>query len=250
WKASGRRLEVGWHPCLTLDRPVLPAREVPSLVRPDGTFWPLGKFVRRLLRGAFRAEEIHAELTAQCHRFTRLMSHPPTTVNSHHHVQVFSPIGRILLDVLSKYHPRPYVRRVIEPWSMLAAVPGARVKRSLLSLLGKRNAKMQILQGLPGNDCLAGVTDPPCLKETAFLTRWLSRVPGQVLELTCHPGHHDETLLGRDATEADGQLQRRVDEFGLLSAPSFREACRRLQFRRIAPRDLLDASRAGAAHAA
>jgi len=250
WKASGRRLEVGWHPCLTLDRPVLPANEVPSLVRPDGTFWPLGSFVRRLLRGAFRSEEVHAELTAQCQRFTRLMGHPPTTVNSHHHVQVFPPIGRILIDVLSKYQPRPYVRRVVEPLSMLAAVPGARVKRSLLSLLGKRNAKMQAMQGFPGNDCLAGVTDPPCVRDPSFLARWLGRVPGNVVELTCHPGHYDETLLGRDAVDGDGQVQRRVDEFTLLSAPSFREVCRRMEFTRIAPCELLRASRTGAAHAA
>ena len=24
WKATGRRLELGWHPCLTLDPPVAP----------------------------------------------------------------------------------------------------------------------------------------------------------------------------------------------------------------------------------
>jgi predicted glycoside hydrolase/deacetylase ChbG (UPF0249 family) len=172
------------------------------------------------------------------------------TVNSHHHVQVFPPIGRILIDVLNKYQPRPYVRRVVEPLSMLAAVPGARVKRSLLSLLGRRNAKMQAMQGFPGNDWLAGVTDPHCVKDPKFLTRWLGHVPGNVVELTCHPGHYDETLLGRDAVDGDGQVQRRVDEFTLLRAPSFRGVCRRIEFTRIAPRELLRASRTGAAHAA
>ena len=250
WKVAGRPLEIGWHPCLTLDRPILPAAQVPSLVRPDGSFWALGAFLRRLLRGAIRAEEIQAELAAQCQRFMKLIGHPPTTVNSHHHVQVFPPIGRILLDVLRCQHPLPYVRRVREPWSMLAMIPGARPKRALLSALGGRDAAGQARLGFPGNQWLAGITDPPCVKDPAFLTRWLKRLPGGIVELTCHPGHCDETLLGRDATPADGQMQRRVDEFRLLRHPDFREVCRQAGFTRVAPWEWLALSRSGAAHAA
>jgi predicted glycoside hydrolase/deacetylase ChbG (UPF0249 family) len=250
WRAAGRRLELGWHPCLTLDRPVLSAADVPSLVRPDGSFWPLGAFVRRLLRGAIRTEEVKAELTAQCKRFEMLVGHAPTAVNSHHHVQVFPPVSRILLDVLRGCDPVPYVRRVREPWSILAAVPGARGKRVMLSLFGRRDAARQSKLGFPGNQWLAGVTDPPFVKDPAFLTRWLARLPGDVVELTCHPGYRDETLLGRDATDANGQMQRRVDEFELLSRPDFREACRSAGFARVEPREWLAMSRRGAAYAA
>jgi predicted glycoside hydrolase/deacetylase ChbG (UPF0249 family) len=250
WKSSGRRLELGWHPCLTLDRPILPASQVSSLVRPDGTFWPLGKFVRRLLLGTVCSDEIHAELSAQCRRFIQLTGHPPTVVNSHHHVQVFPPVGRILLDVLNDCRPRPYVRRIVEPWSMLAAIPGARAKRSLLTFLGRRNAAMQAKQGFPGNEGLAGVTNPSCVKDPDFLARWLSRLPGKVVELTCHPGYRDETLLGRDATETDGQIQRRVDELSLLKSPDFRQVCRQAQFSLIAPRELADSLHTGVGHAA
>jgi hypothetical protein len=117
-------------------------------------------------------------------------------------------------------------------------------------VLGKRNAALQTQAGFPGNDWLAGVTDPPCVKDAEFLTRWLARIPGETVELTCHPGHHDESLLGRDATETGGQLQRRVDEFRLLSHLSFREVCRRACFTLIAPREWLESSRGGAADAA
>lgn len=250
WRAAGQPLELGWHPCLTLDRPILPGAEVPSLVGPDGSFWPLGAFLRRLLRGAVRAKEIQTELTAQCQRFVELVGQWPTSVNSHHHVQIFPVVGRILLYVLGRCNPLPYVRRVREPWSMLAAIPGARTKRMVLSLLGRRDAALQAQLGFPGNDWLAGVTDPPCVKDAALLTHWLTRVPGDVVELTCHPGHHDETLRGRDATGADGQMQRRVDEFHLLSQPSFPQACHRAGFTPLAPRDWLTLSRRGAAHVA
>src|SRR5690348_1911440 len=55
WRRSGVALEVGWHPCLSLDRPVLPPGRVPSLVGPDGRFLPLGTFARRTLLGRVRA---------------------------------------------------------------------------------------------------------------------------------------------------------------------------------------------------
>ena len=51
WRKAGCPLELGWHPCLTLDSPVLPAERVPSLVGPDGRFSTLGQLLKRLLRG-------------------------------------------------------------------------------------------------------------------------------------------------------------------------------------------------------
>src|SRR5262249_46982167 len=156
-------------------------------------------------------------------------------VNSHHHVQVFPPVGRILLDVLGDCNPLPYVRRVREPWRVLAAGPGAWAKRTLLNVLGRRASARQAHFGFSRHAWRGGVTDPACVKDPASLARWLRRVPGETVELTCHPGHPDETLLGRDATLADGQMQRRVDEFHLLSQPSFQEACRGARFKRITP---------------
>jgi predicted glycoside hydrolase/deacetylase ChbG (UPF0249 family) len=250
WKSAGRPVELGWHPCLTLDRPVLSASEVPTLVRPDGRFWPLAGFIRRLLQGQVREHEIHAELTAQCQRFEQWIGHPPTAVNSHHHVQVFPPVGRILLDVLQARGARPFVRCIREPWPVLASIPGARIKRLVLSMLGRPYAWRQSRLGFPGNDWLGGITDPPCVKDPEFLARWLAHLPGKIIELTCHPGHADETLLGRDATERDGQMQRRVDERTLLRQSNFQQACRLSGFTLIAPSAWMHSSFRGAAHAA
>src|ERR1700722_1652505 len=38
WRAAGRPMELGWHPCLPLDRPVSDPREVPTLVGRGGQF--------------------------------------------------------------------------------------------------------------------------------------------------------------------------------------------------------------------
>jgi predicted glycoside hydrolase/deacetylase ChbG (UPF0249 family) len=237
WRQAGKPMELGWHPCLTMDPPSAPADQVPTLDGPDGCLWPLGSFVRRLYLGQVRAAEIAIELQTQFERFRALVGRTPSVVNSHQHTQLFHPVGPILLDLLTR-HGRPYVRRVEEPWSMLARIPGARLKRTFLTVLGRRQVRRQHELGLPGNDWLAGITDPPCVTDPEFFVRWLTRVPGRVVELACHPGYLDTTLIGRDCTATDGRLARRVDELHLLLDPSFRSACRRAGFTLIAPSQL------------
>jgi hypothetical protein len=216
WRQAGCGREMGWHACLTLDRPILPAWVVPSLVGDDGTFHPLGVFLQRLILGKLHPVEVAAELQAQYRRFIDLVGSPPSFVNGHHHIHCFGPIGRLLIELLARQRPLPYLRRVREPWRLLAQVPGARIKRFVLSVLGRHMAARQQRRGFPGNDWLAGITDPPCLEDPDCLVRWLRQLPGQVVELTCHPGHLDPTLLGRDGTLEDGLLRRRVRELQLL----------------------------------
>jgi predicted glycoside hydrolase/deacetylase ChbG (UPF0249 family) len=243
WRQAGKPMELGWHPCLTMDPPLAPPGQVPTLVGPDGCLWPLGTFVRRLYLGQVRGSEIAVELQAQFERFRSLVGRAPTVVNSHQHVQLFHPVGPILLELLAR-HGLPYVRRVHEPWSMLARIPGARLKRTFLTLLGRRQVRRQIALGLPGNDWLAGITDPPCVADSEFFSRWLTRVPGEVVELACHPGYLDPTLIGRDCSATDGRLARRVDELQRLQEPSFRTACQRAGFTLIAPSQLSAARQA------
>jgi predicted glycoside hydrolase/deacetylase ChbG (UPF0249 family) len=238
WKQAGRPVQLGWHPCLTLDRPCAPPDRVPSLIQPDGTFWPLGPFMKRLTLGQIPPAEIECELRTQYNRFVELVGQPPSVVNSHHHVQVFPPVGAILLDILGGRRRPAYLRRVREPMSMLLQIPGARLKRAFLTFLGRRDARLQERAGHPGNDWLAGVTDPPHVADPDFLVRWLTKIPGNVVELTCHPGYHDKTLIGRDCTETDGQLARRVSEMKLLRDDRFLSACRDAGLTLLAPADL------------
>ncbi len=239
WNRAGNPQELGWHPCLTLDEPVLPAGRVPSLVDDLGRFWPLGQFLQRLLMGRLRAAEIEAELRAQYHRFQDLVGHPPRLINTHHHVQVFSPIGAILCGIVDRSGPLPYIRRIQEPWPLLLRIPGARRKRLVLSLLGRRDARRQQREGFPGNDWLAGITDPTWVADPEFFARWLRHVPGRVVELTCHPGLLDPVLVGRDCTAADGMIQRRFREWHLLQQPSFTEAYQRAGFVLVSPAEWL-----------
>jgi predicted glycoside hydrolase/deacetylase ChbG (UPF0249 family) len=238
WRQRGCPMELGWHPNLTLDAPLLPAGRVPTLVGPKGQFLPLKHFVRRWFRGGLNAAEIASELAAQLERFAELVGHLPTVVNTHQHVGVFAPVGDILLSVLEQRRCFPYVRRVREPWRVLWRVPGARIKRTVLNVQGRRLARAQEKRQFAGNDWLAGVTDPKWIKDPKFFERWLQAVPGEVVELMCHPGYLDATLLGRDCEVGDGLLERRVDELHLLRQPAFHDAVQAAGFQLAAPSQL------------
>lgn len=226
WRTARRRLELGWHPCLTLDAPILPPEQVPSLVDSQGRFRPLGRFLARLAWGRINAAEVEAEFRAQYRRFVDLVGHPPANVNAHHHVHVFRPIGAALARVLADQGSRPFVRRVVESGRTLRHVPGARLKRRLLSYFGRRAVRCLPLAELPGNESLIGLTDPPWVRDPQFFARWLRHAPGRLVELTCHPGHADATLLDRDGTFNDGRLHRRPAEWKLLADPAFPAAVR------------------------
>jgi predicted glycoside hydrolase/deacetylase ChbG (UPF0249 family) len=239
WRAAGAPIELGWHPCLTMDRPCAPPASVSSLLGPDGCMLPLGRFLRNLHLGRIKANEVEIELRAQYRHFLELVGAPPTVVNSHQHTSLFGFVGAVLEHILEQAKVWPYIRRVREPWRTLARIKGARLKRAVLSVLGSRQAHKLDKAGYPGNDWLAGITDPPHVTDPAFFSRWLTAVPGRVVELMCHPGYYDATLIGRDCASDDGLLQRRVDEATRLSDPSFPQAVRSAGFQVVAPSALV-----------
>jgi predicted glycoside hydrolase/deacetylase ChbG (UPF0249 family) len=250
WRKAGCPVAMGWHPCLTLDGPILTPERVPSLVQTTGKFWSLGAFMRRLCLGQIRSVDLTVELTAQYDRFLELIGRPPQMVNSHQHVQIFPQVGAALCDVLSCRQPLPYLRRIQEPWSMLARVPGARCKRAFLTLLGRRDARRQEALRFPGNHSLAGVADSRSVTDPDYLVRWLRSIPGEVVELACHPGYRDETLIGRDCEPNDGMLERRVLEMQQLREPRFLDTCRQAGFRLLSAEELLPGGRVRRAHVA
>ena len=240
WRRAGGRPELGWHPCLTLDRPILSPDRVPTLVDDEGKFRPLGSFLKLLLRGRVSRREIEAEFRAQLGRFVELVGYPPSNVNAHHHVHIFGPVGDALRTVLADVHPKPHIRRVVEPWRTLLRIPGARIKRYALGAFGRRAGHHQTAAGFPATDWVLGVTDPPFVHNPRFFHRWLKAAPGRIVELTCHPGYLDSTLDGRDGSLLDGQLHRRQRELELLRDPGFLDAVQAAGFRLATASELFD----------
>jgi chitin disaccharide deacetylase len=244
WRQLGSGLELGWHPQLTLDVPLSQPSQVASLVRSDGTFWPLKDFLKRWFLGLLEPHQIDAELRLQLQRFIDLVGHPPLFVNCHQHIGLFAPIGEILVRILSELRVRPYVRRIQEPWPIVRSLPGARLKRVFLGWLGRRQGRYLEAHGFPGNDWLAGIANPEGILDPEFFTRWLEAMPGDVVELMCHPGRLDPTLVGRDCTDTDGLLQQRVNELRWLRDASFLESVEAAGFRLISPSEFILGKRA------
>jgi chitin disaccharide deacetylase len=78
---------LGIHWTLSLGSPLLPPRQVASLVGPDGRFLPFGELRKRLLTGRYDPNQLRAELTAQYERFRELAGEPDFW-NTHQNVHV------------------------------------------------------------------------------------------------------------------------------------------------------------------
>ena len=233
WKHADTPLSLGWHPCLTMDRPL--STDVPSLVDAEGRFFGLGTLLRKLFRKSIKRADVERELRAQYQRYLDLVAEPPALVNGHHHIHIFEPIRSVLLELLSD--TKPYLRRVVEPWRCFWQVPGVRLKRRFLSTVGKRSAKHQA--GFPGADELLGITDPPFVGLPDFFPRWLRASRAGTVELMVHPGYHDATIDGRD----NGQLDRRVTELAALRDPALRDAVAECGFELMTHMDLASRER-------
>ena len=238
WRTAGQPLEMGWHPCLTIDAPLLPPDRVPSLVDRDGRFLSLGQLLKRMMTGRLKQSEIEAEFLAQYQRFRELTGIVPANINAHHHIHVFKAVGEALNAVLAQQQPKPFLRRVVECYRTIRAVPGARRKRAFLHWSGSRAARRQHNSGLPGNETLIGITDPPYVHANGFLEKWIGAAAGNHVELSCHPGKLDYSLDGRDGTLADGHIHRRAREYELLSSQLFFDRVRDAGFRLCSAREM------------
>lgn len=255
WQQTGQPMELGWQPCLTIDSPILSPKEVPSLVEANGRFFTLSKLISRLIQGRIRRDELFAELEAQYETFYDLTKQRPLMIAPKHHVQLLPRIGAALLQLLSHQHPKPYFRRIRETLLQWVAVRGARWKRLLLSTRGRRFHLQQSRLGFPGNDYLAGLTNPAGVNNPSLMNWWLTWTQGENVELACRPGYYDGTLIERvyqpsrmpafcrwmgTGFRIEEQLEQRVKERELLEHEDFLTECDKAGFTLKPPSALVE----------
>lgn len=228
WRSLGQPCDLGWHPCLTIDRPVLPARDVSTLVDRKGNFWHLNTFLARWALGMVDRDEVAREWRAQLDRFRILTGMDPQLVNSHQHVGVLTGISEPYLRILAEIQPKPWVRRVVEPMTTNRGSKGLALKRRFLSHYGKKQARSLDQFGYIGAPYLAGIANPESLQDSLFFQRCIQETPGETVELMCHPGHLDLTLVGRDVARPGPGLDRRPLEWSMLQDRPFLDAVRAL----------------------
>jgi predicted glycoside hydrolase/deacetylase ChbG (UPF0249 family) len=163
------QMGIGLHFNLTHGRPVLPPEQVPSLVQPDGRFYPVQAVYSGELH--FAPAEITAELNAQFERFMALAGCLPDHLDSHHNVTYTIPAALATLLDLAQTHALP-LRRGRWP-----------AEDAALAAVWARYAPPRWPQATIGR--FNGQHEP-----LATLLSILDELPADSLsELVCHPGY-------------------------------------------------------------
>jgi predicted glycoside hydrolase/deacetylase ChbG (UPF0249 family) len=169
-------------------KPVLSADEIPSLLRSDGLFYDHPAWVEAA--SSFSADEMSREINAQFDRFVALAGKLPTHLDSHYHA--------------TYYHP--------------ASVEAMR------SLALKHNLPMRHHRGV-GEATVEGIAHPAAFYELEHhkpidvLLDFLKTLPdGDIIELCCHPGYSNDTLI-----ELDNWTTVREIEIAYLTDPRLKE---------------------------
>lgn len=224
-------LGLGVHLTLVGERPVLPARNIPSLVDASGRLpqqYPA--FFLRLLTGRLCLDEAEAELEAQL-RLALASGLPLTHVDSHQHLHVFPGLCARVLR-LAKRYGLPAIRMPAEPhcWhgeaTGLAQAPRL-LARSALTILARRAARQARRAGLRTTDHFFGMLAGGQLRLPELL-HILRQLPAGTTEIMMHPGADDACLRA-----AYGWPYHWQDELAALLHPAVRQLLETQQIERI-----------------
>lgn len=206
-------LGVGCHVVLVDGEPLLPPEELPTLGDPvSGRLHAtLGVFLRKLLLGGIRSEEIQAEASAQITALAGRGLHL-THIDTHKHTHMFPQVLRPVLRA-ARAAGIHRVRNPFEPVWSLRATPGAPLLRHVqVHLLRKLYypAFVRIVaeEGFTTTDGSLGVLATGTL-DAVTIRSLLRRMPEGNWEMVTHPGYNDADLTrARTRLLASREIER------------------------------------------
>jgi predicted glycoside hydrolase/deacetylase ChbG (UPF0249 family) len=190
-------LGVGCHVVLVDGEPVLPARELPTLMGPRiGRFQPtLGGFLKNLLTGRIASSEIEAEAGAQI-ALLQSKGIALTHIDTHKHTHMFPAVLRPVLRAAWAAGIRS-VRNPFEAAWSLRATPGAPwIRRAQVNLLRRLEPVFRRIvadEGFATTDGAIGVLATGTL-DADTIASLLTELPTGTWELVTHPGYNDADL--------------------------------------------------------
>jgi len=191
-------LGVGCHVVLVDGNAVLAQTDIPTLSLPSGEFRPtLGAFVRDLMLGLIREDQIELEATAQIRR-VQAAGIKVTHIDTHKHTHMFERVLRPLLRA-ARVCGVTGIRNPFEADWALTTSPNAPLGRrwqlKLLRVLRSGFLDRVHDAGLSTTDGAVGVLATGML-DAETLSRLLRAMPEGTWELVCHPGYYDPALDG------------------------------------------------------
>jgi hopanoid biosynthesis associated protein HpnK len=222
-------LGVGCHIVLVDGEPVLPPREIPTLVDSrTGCFPPkLSTFLLRLFTGRIRSSEIEAEAAAQIALLQRNALRL-THIDSHKHAHMFPAVLRPVLRAAANAGIHA-VRTPFEPEWAIRATPRASLLRTgevlMLRHLGPFFRKLIAQENASTTDGTIAVVGTGTLDADAVRSM-LTQLPPGTWELVTHPGYNDADLDKvrtrlRTSREIERKALHAISEFPALDLISF-----------------------------
>ena len=194
-RGLSHRLSVGYHLNLILGPPVAPPSAVPSLLGPDGNFWPAQQLWLRYLSGLVRAAELAVEVAAQ---IGRLRDHGLSLshADSHRHLHLYPRLGPALTRMLGHLG----IRR-LRRWT---TQPSYAQRGRILNVFGRLSAGG--LRGFATPDALVAGFSAAQAATLPLFAQGLARARqhGSTVEFMTHPGLADrpDSYLARYAEYA------------------------------------------------
>lgn len=222
-------LGVGCHIVLVDGAPVLPPRQIPSLIDPStGRFHAtLGAFLRRLASGRIDSAEIEAEAAAQIALLQDRGLHL-THIDTHKHIHMFPSVLRSVLRA-ARAAGIHAVRRPFEPtWSLRATRRVPWLRRAQVNLLRRLEPAFRRIvaeQGSATTDGILGMLATGSLDSQA-IGDLLKIMPTQTWELVTHPGYNDADLATvrtrlRSSRDVEREALMKLKEFPNIELISF-----------------------------
>jgi predicted glycoside hydrolase/deacetylase ChbG (UPF0249 family) len=234
-------LRVGIHLNLCAGRPVLPAREVPSLVRANGDFHPPQQLFRKLWRFQIAPGEVEKEFRAQV-QWARERGIALTHADSHLHVHLYPAAVRPFVKALKREKIECIRAPRCSVWPVRAL--GAAHEGGLARRLFVQSYRTALQFG-PFRDFSmthSRISFRPADRRdpNAIGRCWISALnflpPGN-FELACHPG-----FMEAGFSDSDRIAAQRVEEFRWLTSSAFRAAVERNRIQLISYSELRETS--------
>lgn len=208
-------LSYGIHINLTQGKPILPINKIPSLIAPDGNFYPLNTLMKRALLGKVDKYDCEKEIYAQVNFIKDLLDEQLDHWNAHqgiHRVEPFFSVASRICQKLSIPSMRSISHsffvdnnQLINPH--LGDITQFKINRIIKEtyyrfLTNRSNKRFNIPDGTLAKQ---GLT-------TIELLSYLfnHNLPTGVWEIACHTAISTEGLWGTSL------LQQRVEEFNIL----------------------------------
>jgi hopanoid biosynthesis associated protein HpnK len=228
---GAERLSVGCHVVLIDGEPVLPPKQVPTLISRNGKpqfrdrwldFFPAA------IRGQISSDEIAAEARAQITKLQAAgirLSH----IDTHKHTHILPAVGQPLLRA-AKACGIGAVRNPFAPLKPLAfshlvrrpRLWGRYTEVRVLRRFAARFRAMVAAEGMVTTDGTFGIVATGALDEKLFAAM-AGCIPEGTWELVCHPGYCDD-----DLRRARTRLREsRVQELEVLTSGAAKQALER-----------------------